>query len=243
MRKIAIALLALGLFAASTASAASFWSETFTYANGGLVAVSGGNWTNHSGTGTDIQVVNGEAVVNSANAPDDNRTFTAQPSGSTTYACFRMKIALTAAPAAAGAYFCNFKDTGTFNFQARVFVGPDGTSTTSYKLGINASGNTPTYWATPLVTGTYYTVAIRYNASTNSATLWVDPQSEASTSVTQTTGGTTVYVPSAFALRQASGYGVATVDNIQVGDNFGDLCPNPTPTSSQTWGQLKSLYR
>jgi len=49
---------------------------------------------------------------------------------------------------------------------------------------------------------------------------------------------------SGFGLRQASGYGVANIDNIGVGNTFLDACDlNPVPANSNTWGQLKSLYR
>ncbi len=88
MRKTAIALLALGLAATlvSPAMAISFWSETFSYPDGGLAAGSGGNWAIHSGTGTDIQVASGVAVGDMATTPDDNRTFPAQDSLAKTYA-------------------------------------------------------------------------------------------------------------------------------------------------------------
>src|SRR5690349_3470245 len=114
------------MLSASSAFATTLLTEAFSYANGGLVAGSGGNWTTHSGTGTDIQVVSGHAAGDMASAPDDNRTFTAQTATSKTYACFTVNI-----PSVVGTpstnYFAHFKDTGTINFAARVFVVPSGT--------------------------------------------------------------------------------------------------------------------
>jgi hypothetical protein len=148
-----------------------------------------------------------------------------------------MKV--TGDPTAAGTYFAHFMNTGTF-FCARVFSA--NIDATTFKVGINSTSATPTFWATPLVKGVYYTIAIKYDAATGVSTMWVDPQSEASTSIVgpNTTVGTLV---SGFALRQSAGTGVVYVDNIKVGDAFADLCPVATPTSSSTWGKLKALYR
>ncbi len=243
MRRMVITLLALGVFAASAASAATFWSETFSYANGGLVANSGGNWVGHStSTSTtyiDIQVVNGEAVLIGANGQDDSRNFTARSASAATYACFQMK--LTGTETSGSSYVTHFKNNST-GFVSQVFVFPTGATT--FNIGINSTSAVPTgasIWPTPLTKGTFYTIAIRYNAATGVSTLWVDPQSESSASInsTTTTIGTLI---SGFALRQATGAST-TFDNIQVGDAFADLCPAVVPTNSSTWGQLKSLYR
>jgi len=249
MRKTAIAFLALGLSALSftPASAIVFWSETFSYANGNLAVtpnVSGTNWTSHSGTsGVDIQVNGGVAVGNMAAAYDDNRTFTAQDSTATTYACFRVMI-----PAIVGAprtnYFAHFKDTGTFNFASRVFVAPQGT-TFSFGLAVY-SGTMQVQWPTALNYDQWYTVAIKYDGAGDAADLWVDPVTEGSPKISATASGASHFV-SAFALRQSStGTGTVwtfNVDNIMVGTTFDDLCPNPTPTRQSTWGHVKSIYR
>jgi hypothetical protein len=235
MRKV-IVLLALGLLAASSASAASFWTESFSYANGGLVAVAGGAWATHSGTGTDIQVLNGEAVITQTNAPDDNRTFPAATATAKTYACFKMKISGT--QTTAGTYFIHFKDTGTMNFAARLVAYLN--DATTYKLGIGATSATVTQWPSVLTKDTYYNVTMMYDAAAGSAKLWVDAAVETDPSVTAT-GGSTGFLLSALALRQASGYGIATVDDITVGDTF---CPEPVvPTSSESWSSVKSQYR
>jgi hypothetical protein len=243
MRKTVITLLALGLFAATTASAASFWGETFTYANGDLTTVATGIWFTHSGTlPTDVQVLAGEAVLTSTNAPDDNRQFSpARGATDATYACFKLKISGT--QTASGTYFAHLMNTGTF-FGARVFAMLN--DATTYKLGISTTSTTPVgtaIWPTMLTKGVYYNVAIKYDAATGISTMWVDPGTEASPSVVSLVGPTGTLI-SGFALRQSAGYGVATIDDVGVGATFEDACyVVPTPTSSSTWGKLKSLYR
>lgn len=252
MRKVTLCLASLALLAiAVPAMAASFWNETFSYADGNLAlapSVSGGVWANHSGsTGTDIQVIGGEAVGNMANSPDDNRLFPAQSNTAKTYACFGVMI-----PQPAGvltsAYFAHFKDSGTFNFGSRVYVAPSGnTFTFGVSLGSCASPCAPTLWPTALNYGQWYTVAIMYDAGNGIAQLWVDPVTEASPSITHNTySGTTPqtgFQLSAFALRQSTSNFYFHVDNIQVGSAFGDLCPNATPANNTTWGRLKAIYR
>ena len=126
MRRTAIAFLALGLASlalSAPVSATVLVSEGFPYANGGLVANSGGNWTNHSGAGTDITMVSGRAVCDMASAPDDNRTFTAQTATTPIYTCFEVTV-----PDPGGipklVYFEHLKDSGTINFLTRVYVAP-----------------------------------------------------------------------------------------------------------------------
>lgn len=236
MRKV-IALLALGLLAAVPATAALDWHETFTYPDGNLTAVS--SWVTHSGTGTDVQVVNGEAVLTSTNAPDDNYQFRTQAEATATdiiYAAFRMKISGTQTTTTT--YFAHFMNTGTY-FAARVFVGLN--DATTYKLGINSTSTVPTsFWPTMLNKDQWYTVVIRYNAGTGVSTLWLDPTNESSPSIDgpNTIAGTLI---SGFALRQSAGYGVATVDDINVTTVF--PVAGAVPTTNSSWSAVKTDYR
>jgi hypothetical protein len=266
MRKTAIALLALGLAAilATPALAVSFWSETFTYANGNLAvspAVSGGNWTNHS-TGTtapaDIQVVSGTARGDMSQQPDDNRTFTARTTGDSTYACMVVKIPTPTITPVINNYFAHFKDTGTINFLGRLFVLPVVGDASKFTFGISVSSvNTtvrPVAWGTALNFDQAYNVVIQYNAAAGRARLWVDPVNEGSTFVQSNTSSSTItpIAISAFALRQSSSGSpdagspswTYVVDNLGVGPSFTDACnAGPTPARTPTWGHLKALYR
>ena len=269
MRKATIALLALGLAATlvTPALATQFLVETFTYANGNLAiapAVSGGNWTSHSGTtGTDIQVVSAKASGSMAQAYDDNRTFAAQTATAKTYACFQATIPQPSTTPIVGNYFAHFKDTGTTNFFARVYAQPVAGDASHFTFAISVSSVDatvlPVPWTAPLNYGTTYNIVTDYNAATGSADLWVNPGSEASpkvTSSTTTATGTRIgFLASAFALRQSTS-GVATtggasgtsnwpynVDNLGVGTSMVEACKNVvTPTSTATWGQLRTLY-
>lgn len=244
MRKIATTILATACATALTAAAAFsavLLTETFTYADGGLVANSGGNWLTHSGSGTDIQVVGGRAVGLMSNAPDDNRSFAAQTATGKTYACFSVNIPTPAGAITTGNYFLHLKDTGTSNFAARLAVVPSGST---FTFGIGATTTTFTSWTSALSFDTWYVVAISYDAATGMAELWVNPASEASPNVTAGPG-TTGFLISSVAMRQsatASIFGFE-VDDLGVGTTFGDACGQATPTNSTTWGRLKTIYR
>lgn len=245
MRKVTTCLgllVAAAAALAAPAMAVSLLSETFTYPDGNLVP--NGGWANHSGVGTDIQVLSGVAVGDMNSAPDDNRTFAAQDTFSTTYACFNVRI-----PNPGGTprtnYFAHLKDGTTTNFVARVFVAPQGTT---FSFGLSVfSGTMAVQWATALNYDQWYTVVIRYNPATDTATLWVNPVTELSTNIT-TTAAAPAFSVSAFALRE-SNTGTGTlwkynVDNVGVGTTFDDACASgPTPTRGTTWGRLKSIYR
>jgi hypothetical protein len=257
MRKIATTLLALGALAAVAmpASATQLLSESFSYANGGLVSVSGGNWTNHSGTGTDITVASGRATGSMANAPDDNRAFTAQSTSACTYACFEVTIPTPAGPPNLS-YFAHFKDSGTSNFAGRVYVMP--LASGGFTFGVSHTSTSTTvgvvpFSATPLSYDTPYYVVVKFCSGVGS-TLWVNPSSEASPSVTQL--GTFSMAASTFALRQATGNATVppsqtlgttnyawSVDNLGVGTTFDDACFQVTPNKGTTWGRVKSIYR
>lgn len=242
MRKFTIGFAALTLVVAAAipASAAVLLSEGFPYSDGNLVP--NGGWANHSGAGTDIQMIGGRAVVDMAQAPDDNRSFTAQSATAKTYYCLEVMI-----PAIVGSprlnYFAHLKDTGTINFAGRLGVSTSGSSFT-FAVGATAF-TTPTLWGTALNYDQSYRVVVSYDAATGSSEMWVNPVNELSTKVTSTgTAGTLI---SAFALRQSNtGTGTvwkASVDNVGVGNTFDEACSQITPTNTSTWGRVKVLYR
>ena len=264
MRKTAIALLVLGLAVtfAATASATVFYTETFSYPDGPLGATPAGTvnattgWLTHSGTGggvTDIQVVSGVCVGNMANAPDDSRPFapgftiTTGPTDKT-YSCMLVTIPSIGAALSAGAiYFAHFKDnipTGT-TFSDRVFITGITGNAAQYTIGIGAGSSvTPVNWATPLSVGTTYVIATRFDAATGTATLWVNPASEASLSVSATDAVTVGRGLAAYAFRQSTGNWGYRVDDLRVGTSFDETCAGqPTKTSTATWGRMKTLYR
>lgn len=237
------ALFALGL-AAGAASAAQLMNETFTYSDGTLTTV-GPLWTAHSGAGAKpIQVVSGEARLEQSggSGEDVNRVFGAQGAAAKTYASF--DVTFTIGTAITGdAYFAHLKDSGTFNFRARVFGGP---GTTGWTLKFDNDSSTPdATWPAELSLGVQYKIVISYDASTGAAELWVNPSAETDPKITSAVGGSGTDIES-FAMRQAShaaGQSFQNIDNIKVGTTFADVADVPTSTSNASWARIKGLYR
>jgi hypothetical protein len=269
MRKIAIALLVLGLAAVlvSPASASVFWTENFTYPDQPLGAAPVGTvnattgWYTHSsggnlgGSPTDIQIVSGEARGNHANQPDDSRPFGPGHSITTgatdkTYACFSLMVPTQASMLNTYQYFAHFKDnspTGT-TFTCKLYTAGITGNATQFNLAINNTVTAGPYqpWTTPLNFNQLYTVAMLYDAATGISKLWVDPVNEASPSVSAIDPVLTGRLLGAFALRQISNASAGSyrIDNISVGTTFGETCGGlPTPTLRPTWGELKTIYR
>jgi hypothetical protein len=253
MRKTALALITLGLVGliASPALALPFWTETFSYADGGLVAVGLANWATHSGSGTDIQVLTGIANGDMAQGPDDNRVYPARLATDVTYASFKVMIPTPAAGTISTNYFAHFMVNST-TFRSKVFVTPSGAS---FTFGVTVTQNAPlpgatgAIWPTALNYGQWYTVIIKYDAVPGISTLWVDPVSEGSASISSTDAAAAGGALTAFGLRQSNSASPAgstlwmwRVDELSVGATFADVS-GPTAVQQTTWGGVKNLYR
>lgn len=260
MRKIAFALIALGLVAtAGSSSAASLVFDTFSYANGNLVP--NGGWANYSGATTDIQVASGRATGGAIGNPanDDHILFAPQAVTAKTYACFDVTIPTPAAGAPKAIYFALLKDGGTANFVSRVYVLPLGGNTWTFGISHSSTSTTVgvTAWPSALSYDVNYHLVINYDPVAKSSTLWVNPVTEASASVTNTNAAIAALAVSGFGLRQSNGASALppspnytgtidwnwSVDNLGVGATFTDACEIPTPTAPATWGQIKGQYR
>lgn len=228
---------------ASSASAALFYNETFSYPDGNLVG--NGGWANHSGTGTFIQVSSGTVSTTSGSGSreDANRTTgSTLGQGETWYAGFDLT---EIAPAAAltEEYFAHFLQ-GTSNFTARTYITTP-TAGGDYTLGIVGGSNTPPVkWGTDLTFGTKYRVVVSYTLDPDNdpmtqdsfAKLWVNPVNEASTSITKVANFSNAVT--AFALRQgsATAAGTQVIDNLAVATTFdealtGIAIPEPATLS------------
>jgi hypothetical protein len=258
MKRTAIVFGIAALLCAAPVFATSLLTETFSYSDGDLVAVSGGNWTMHSGSGTDVQVVTGTAVGNPLNSPDDNRTFAPQGAADKTYYVCRVKIPTPAEAMTGWTYFAHFKDTSTFNFSGRLWVLPSGSS---FRFGVSVSSvNSSTYltdiaqWPSDLQFDTWYIIMISYDAGAGLSEMWVNPVNESSTKVTSnTTSGTaTGFLVSAFAIRQGNGGSglpspinwTFVIDSIGIGTTFDDaLQAGTVAVQDETWSGIKGLFR
>ena len=191
-------------------SASVLLDEPFSYANGALVTVSGGNWTTHSGSTGDVEVVSGRVDLRVPASEDVNRLLAGQPylsgSGQTLYASFTVNF--SGAPSGVGAYFAHFKGSGTSNYRAKVFAFSGGVGAGQLRLGLAGAANSPVITnATVLNTNVDYRVYLRYVMSSGVTTLWIEPESEASPSVVAT-DATAASSLTGFALRQDSGIGI-----------------------------------
>jgi hypothetical protein len=270
MRKLATSVLVLAAVAAFAipAFATTLLSESFPYPdNTGLLAngwaATGGN------TGVDINVLNGKAVGNTANAPDDNKGFGAQPTTQPTYACFEAMITQPASGSPKLVYFAHFSDGGSTIFVTRVYAQPFGSNTSStftFALSHSSTGTNPATqvgpvpWPQSLNYGQFYQIVIKYDPVNVTSTMWVNPTDETSPSISQVFPfATSAVAVSAFCLRQsatASSFPPAwpntysggsnfvyTVDNLGVGTTFVDACSQYTPARESTWGRVKKIYR
>lgn len=197
--------------------------EPFSYANGALTTVSGGLWSVTANAGvTPIQVAGGAAIIGPSGQDDLRTTGTTLAAGGTFYASFDVSVS----GGNNQTYFANFASSGGGVFSSRAFV----TSSTGsdFTFGLRtSSGSSPVKWGAGLTFGTIYKVAIAYTFDTGVSRLWVNPASEASTFVTDT--GDIGNGLGAFVLRQGSGDGTQTLDNLKVATTFTEVIPVPEP--------------
>lgn len=203
--------------------------ESFNYTNGPLVAVSGGSWTTHSGTAGDVEVVSGRVDLRVPSSEDVNRLLAGQPytsgSGQTLYLSFTVNF--SGLPTGVGAYFAHLKGSGTSNYRAKVFAFSGGSAAGQFRLGLAGAANSPVITnTTSLNTNVDYRVYLRYVLSSGATTMWIEPDSEASPSVSAS-DATAASSLVAFALRQDAGIGIIAFDDLKVGTSFNDVYTGP----------------
>jgi hypothetical protein len=209
--------------------------EPFSYPDGTRLTLST-PWLNHSGSNNQTVVNGGKVFLAETNTEDLNHEFTNgivlfPNSGVILYSSF--KVNFSGLPSSGGDYFAHFKDDGTLNFRGRVFSSSQGSPAGQFRLGVaNGAGSVSTNSLHPtfLTTNVTYTVVTRFNIGTEETTLWINPASESSTSVTAADAAAPIIVFS-FALRQANNIGVLTLDDLKVGTQFTDVA-TVTPSYS-----------
>lgn len=204
-------------------------NDNFTYDGSGAIdLLSGGFWQTHSGTAGQMQVGAGVVTVDGVNNSEDvNAPLIGQPyttnSGAVLYS--RYVVNYTTLPGTAGAYFGHFKDNTIYGFIARVWAFTNGAAPGSYRIGIaNSTSTSATAVAFPqdLVLNSNYVVVTRLVLSNEFSTVWINPSSEASPGVTDTTDITTNKVNIySYALRESNAdEGILTVSNFSVALSF-----------------------
>ncbi len=237
--------------------------STATTANMGINSganVSGGLWNWTSGTSEFINQVNSQAVVQIFGTEDISRaagaTMTAS-AGDTWYYAARFTVHDLRPTVGAGAissnYFMHFKDESTFNFLGRLYVMAPTAATQDFRFGlssysVNGTGGAIVPWTSDLPFEQSYTVVVSIkgrdaNAGTTDdgySSLWVNPTSIASPSITDTAPHPDLFIDvggdrsimSRLAFRQANAGNnqpEMLVDEVAIGNSFADVLAAVTP--------------
>lgn len=235
------AVMALMLLTGLTGSAQPLLVEDFSYANGTLLTATG-NWTAHSSGGSlPITVtspstisypgylstdIGGEVSMVAGSAEDDNRTFTAQTTGTVYASCL---VNLTSATTN-GDYFFHLGPSpiGT-TFRGRVFAKRDASSNVAFGVSF-ASTSVITYTGFTYSLNTTYLVVLKYeivDGTTNDiASIYINPPLNAPIPTTGWIVATDVnsdISPAAVALRQGSNNPVTKLDGIRVSTTWSDI--------------------
>lgn len=220
---VAILVVAGGRAQATTLYSSPLTAPPLTAGN----LVGQGGWAAHSGAGAvPIQVgASGTTLAHGSGSREDaNVSFTPISAGETYFFGFDVIVN----GGSTTAYFAHFKDA-SFDFTVRTFVAPPN-NVGDFTFGLSPAGSLPDQtWATDFAFGQTYRVVGAYNADTLENRLWVDPVTEASTSIFATE--TAAAAVSAFGLRQASGDSTQLISNLAVGTSFSDVAVVPEPSS------------
>jgi len=242
MKKLAW-LVGVVFVCATAANAALVVKDTFTAPSYPTALVGhapeiGAPWVAHSGAGTvPIQIIadhppvgaDGSAYLSQTTGrEDDNTVFAggeAAGAGSKYWAGFCVKV--TGTDPLSNVYFAHFKDSGTFNFVAR--VGVTDPTVTDFQFGLfNASSTLGATWPTPILYSTWHRIVTAYTFDSGLQEMWVDPDpTKGPYDVGQVTPISMTLWPSiaiqAYAFRQGGSVNsFQTVDNLAVGNNIAD---------------------
>lgn len=237
-------LIGAVLLTGSAALGQELFREQFNYANGEISAVSGGTWVRSDGTALNIS--NGAAVINQGDLnANRERASRAIPTPFTTagnsVAYLSFNALWTSLPLTAnGSYFMNLSvnTTASSPFYGRIGADRAGAADGKFRVAVaNASWSTANSIEFPqdLSLNVEYEFVVRYDLNTQRTTLWVDPASSASTSVTATDGPAgEQQAIAAINLRQgiSSGTGapgVIRIDDLRLGTTFESVTEEPSP--------------
>ena len=228
----ACSVSAASLLIGSYAGAAPVLTDTFSYADGPLVAP-GSPWTTHSGaTPGQVEVTSGVVNVSQAESEDVNTAFSAFTTG-TVYA--GLDFNLSVLPTGNGNYFAHFKDNTTSGFRGRVFATTTGAAAGSYRLGIADASATFVTIPVDLALDTTHRFVVASDAATGRSTLYLDSATETGGTVATDATSALAAGLSSFALRQSTasgaGMGVLTADNLSVATTYAEAFAIPEPTS------------
>ena len=212
--------------------------------SGSLDTVSGGFWQHLSGPFGQMQVGSGTVTVDmSANTENLQTSLLGAPyrtnSGATLYASFVVNMDPTSdplkMPIVNGTYFALFNDGSgvTGPYECRVIVATNGAAPGYYRIGINnfgADATTAQLFPQDLSPNSNYVVVTALVLTNGFSTVWVNPSSQSSPSVTDTTpapAATNLYNIAAFELRESGANGGSVnVSTLKVGTTFDSVFPS-----------------
>lgn len=170
-------------------TAATLFSETFSYSDGDLTTVSGGNWENSQPAVlaglNPVQVVSGEAqIVNRVDVSEGVfHSFESQTTG-TLYLGFDFNLDRLSDPRDENATLFFHKSSIGGDRSGGDFWISEPEAGGDFTVGISSRDSTPdALWATDLTFDTWYRAVIAYDLEEDIATLWIDPIIEGSTSI------------------------------------------------------------
>ncbi len=202
------------LVALCVTAKADLITDDFSYANGDLTTVSGGNWTAHSGTGSFVQVASGAVVLSQGGGSrEDVSRSTGTVLGAGGIWRYSFDVVVNGTDDASNVYFAHFKDDGT-GFNARAFVAAPNVAGGNFTFGIGeVSGTIPeATFTTDFSYGTSYRLFGEYNFDTGLSALWVNDPSVQIFSTNADIG----QAMTSMAFRQAAGNTSMTIDNLTV---------------------------
>jgi hypothetical protein len=226
-----IRLLLVTVLAAFAARATTLLVEPFAYADGTLTAVAPANtWTNHSGTGTFIQIVDEEVsnlTSGSGSREDVSRGIGAVLTNGVVFAGFDLTVGTPPPTPTAGDYFLHFANEGT-GFRGRVFV--YGAEASGFRVGLENDGGSTAILTPDLPLNTQLRVVLAYDISNHTSRLWVDSADESIPTLADTVPATAVANIQRIALRQGSSttFSGVNVDNLIVATTFVEAVPEPS---------------
>ncbi len=212
-------------------------ADKFDYPDGLLSAGSGYQWLTYSpaSPSNDCFVASGKLLLAQTNSDDvhmfySNGVSFAVNSGAVLYSKFTLNYSMLPSTSDGG-YFAFFKEAGTSQFRARVFAQTNNAAAGKFRLAISNGGFSQQRYPMDLSLGTDYVVVTRFNTVSGIATLWVNPRSESSQSVSgiDYAPGTELFT---YAFRQdgkGGTMGALSVDDLVVGTSFSDVLTELPP--------------
>ena len=219
--------------------------DYFNYdASGALDTVSGGFWQHLTGVYGQMKVGSGVVTVDTRNNTENLQTPLLDGpyktnSGAVLYASYIVNINdPTRLPNNDGTFFTTFNDgSGVTGFyECLLVIATNGAASGNYRLGIvNSTNDAPgaitatsaQMFPQDLIPGTNYIVVTSLALSNGFSTLWINPSSQSSASVSDTIPALPLKNIADFELRESGANGgIISVSYLKVGTTFDSVLPS-----------------